>query len=82
MVRETPVHRNPLRSLTELAELGAVIAPPVPAFYAKPSCLEEMVYHTLGRCWICSISSWALFAAGASKWKMSRLWMRCELMHD
>ncbi|HCP57137.1 MAG TPA: aromatic acid decarboxylase, partial [Pseudomonas sp.] len=33
----------------ELAELGAVIAPPVPAFYAKPSSLEEMVDHTLGR---------------------------------
>ncbi|TRO33004.1 UbiX family flavin prenyltransferase [Ectopseudomonas oleovorans] len=49
MVRETPLHRNHLRSLTELAELGAVIAPPVPAFYAKPSCLEEMVDHTLGR---------------------------------
>jgi len=49
MVRETPLHRNHLRSMTELAELGAVIAPPVPAFYAKPSCLEEMVDHTLGR---------------------------------
>lgn len=49
MVRETPLHRNHLRSLTELAELGAVIAPPVPAFYVKPSSLEEMVDHTLGR---------------------------------
>ncbi len=49
MVRETPLHRNHLRSMTELAELGAVIAPPVPAFYAKPSSLEEMVDHTLGR---------------------------------
>lgn len=49
MVRETPLHRNHLRSMSELAELGAVIAPPVPAFYAKPSSLEEMVDHTLGR---------------------------------
>jgi len=49
MVRETPLHRNHLRSMTELAELGAVIAPPVPAFYARPSSLQEMVDHTLGR---------------------------------
>lgn len=49
MVRETPLHRNHLRSMSELAELGAVIAPPVPAFYAKPSSLQEMVDHTLGR---------------------------------
>jgi len=49
MVRETPLHRNHLRTMTELAELGAVIAPPVPAFYAKPASLAEMVDHTLGR---------------------------------
>lgn len=49
MVRETPLHRNHLRTMTELAELGAIIAPPVPAFYAKPTSLAEMVDHTLGR---------------------------------
>lgn len=49
MVRETPLHRNHLRSMTELAELGAVIAPPVPAFYARPTSLEDMVDHTVGR---------------------------------
>ena len=49
MVRETPLHRNHLRSMTELAELGAVIAPPVPAFYTKPTSLEDMVDHTVGR---------------------------------
>ncbi|MHB0841517.1 UbiX family flavin prenyltransferase [Stutzerimonas nitrititolerans] len=49
MVRETPLHRNHLRTMTELAELGAIIAPPVPAFYAKPASLSEMVDHTLGR---------------------------------
>lgn len=49
MVRETPLHRNHLRSMMELAELGAIIAPPVPAFYAKPTTLSEMVDHTLGR---------------------------------
>ncbi|MBB5158855.1 UbiX family flavin prenyltransferase [Saccharopolyspora phatthalungensis] len=49
MVRETPLHRNHLRTMTELSELGAVIAPPVPAFYAKPKTLDELVDHTVGR---------------------------------
>jgi 4-hydroxy-3-polyprenylbenzoate decarboxylase len=35
--------------MTELAELGAIIAPPVPAFYALPKTLDEMVDHSLGR---------------------------------
>ncbi len=49
MVRETPLHTGHLRMLTTLSELGAVVAPPVPAFYAKPHTLETMVDHTLGR---------------------------------
>lgn len=49
MVRETPLHRNHLRTMTELAELGAIIAPPVPAFYAMPKTLDEMIDHSLGR---------------------------------
>ena len=49
MVRETPLHRNHLRTMTDLTELGAIIAPPVPAFYALPKSLDEMVDHSLGR---------------------------------
>lgn len=49
MVRETPLHLGHLRTLTTLAEIGAVIAPPVPAFYAKPKTLGDMVDHTIGR---------------------------------
>jgi 4-hydroxy-3-polyprenylbenzoate decarboxylase len=49
MVRETPLHLGHLRSMTALAEMGAVIAPPVPAFYAEPATLADMVDHTLGR---------------------------------
>jgi len=48
-VRETPLHAGHLRTMTALAEMGAVIAPPVPAFYAKPRTLDEMVDHSLGR---------------------------------
>ena len=49
MVRETPLHTGHLRNLTALSEMGAVIAPPVPAFYAKPQTIAEMIDQTLGR---------------------------------
>lgn len=49
MVRETPLHVGHLRTMTRLAEMGAVIAPPVPAMYARPASLDEMIDHTLGR---------------------------------
>ena len=49
MVRETPLHTGHLRTMAALSEMGAVIAPPVPAFYAKPASLAEMIDHTLGR---------------------------------
>jgi 4-hydroxy-3-polyprenylbenzoate decarboxylase len=49
MVRESPLHTGHLRTMTALSEMGAIIAPPVPAFYAKPASLEDMVDHTVGR---------------------------------
>lgn len=49
MVRETPLHLGHLRTMVRLAEMGAVIAPPMPAFYAKPGTLEEMVDQSVGR---------------------------------
>jgi len=49
LVRETPLHTGHLRTMTALAEMGAVIAPPVPAFYAKPQTIDEMIDQTLGR---------------------------------
>ncbi len=49
MVRETPFHLGHLRTMTRLAEMGAVIAPPLPAFYAKPQSIEEMVDQSVGR---------------------------------
>lgn len=49
MVRETPLHRNHLRTMAELAELGAIIAPPVPAFYPNPRSVEALVDQTVGR---------------------------------
>ncbi len=49
MVRETPLHLGHLRTMTALAEMGAVIAPPVPAFYAKPQSIDDLVDHSVGR---------------------------------
>ena len=49
MVRETPLHLGHLRTMTALAEMGAVIAPPVPAFYAQPASIAEVVDQSVGR---------------------------------
>jgi flavin prenyltransferase len=48
-VRETPLHTGHLRTMTALSEMGAVIAPPVPALYAKPQTIDEMIDHSIGR---------------------------------
>jgi flavin prenyltransferase len=49
LLRETPLHAGHLESLLRLARLGAVIAPPVPAFYIKPESIDDLVDHTVGR---------------------------------
>ncbi len=48
-IRETPLHVGHLRSMTVLAEIGAVIAPIVPAFYNRPRSVDDIVNHTCGR---------------------------------
>jgi flavin prenyltransferase len=49
MVRETPFHLGHLRTMVRVTEMGAIVAPPLPAFYAKPHSLEEMVDQSVGR---------------------------------
>ena len=49
MVRESPLHSIHLENMLKLSNMGAIILPPVPAFYAKPKTLDEMVNHTIGR---------------------------------
>jgi len=49
MLRETPLHLGHIRAMAAATEAGAIICPPVPAFYARPQSLDEMVDHTLGR---------------------------------
>jgi 4-hydroxy-3-polyprenylbenzoate decarboxylase len=49
MVRETPLHLGHLRNMAAVTEMGAIVAPPVPAFYNRPKTLEDAIDHNLGR---------------------------------
>lgn len=49
LVRETPLHSVHLRNMATVSDLGAIVAPPVPAFYARPRSVDDIVDHTAGR---------------------------------
>jgi 4-hydroxy-3-polyprenylbenzoate decarboxylase len=49
MLRETPLHSGHLKNLLALSEMGAVVAPPVPGFYARPRSVDDIVDHSVGR---------------------------------
>lgn len=49
MVRETPLHLGHLRSMEQLTEMGAIIMPPLPAFYHKPKTIQQIIDHTVGK---------------------------------
>ena len=49
VVRETPFHRGHLKSMLEATEAGAIILPPIPAFYGRPKTLDDVIDHTVGR---------------------------------
>ena len=49
LVRETPLHLGHLRMMVAVTEMGAIVMPPVPAFYAKPASLDDMINQTIGR---------------------------------
>ncbi|MCS0632214.1 UbiX family flavin prenyltransferase [Telluria mixta] len=49
VARETPLNLAHLRNMTAVTEMGGIVFPPVPAFYARPASLDEMVDHTVGR---------------------------------
>jgi len=65
VVRETPLHRGHLRLMDLAARAGAVIFPPVPAFYQRPATLEEMVDHTVAR----ALQRLGISNAGVVPWK-------------
>jgi 4-hydroxy-3-polyprenylbenzoate decarboxylase len=64
MVRETPFHLGHLRTMTALAEMGAVIAPPLPAFYAAPQTLQDLVDQSVGRV----LDMFGLAVPGIKRW--------------
>ena len=49
MVRESPLHTGHLRTLAAVSEIGAIVAPPMPAFYSLPKSIDDIVDHTVGR---------------------------------
>ena len=49
LVRETPLHLGHLRNMARATEMGAIVMPPVPAFYARPQTVDDIVDHTVGR---------------------------------
>ena len=65
MVRETPLHSGHLRNMLTLSDMGAIIAPPVPAFYARPTCLDDMIEHTIGR----MLDLFEIDTGGVRRWR-------------
>ncbi len=65
VVRETPLHRGHLRLMDLAAQAGAVIFPPVPAFYQRPATLDEMIDHTVAR----ALQRLGISDAGVEPWK-------------
>lgn len=64
MLRETPLHAGHLKQMLTVTEMGGIIMPPVPAFYDKPSSLEEMVHHSVVR----ALDLFDLDVPGFSRW--------------
>ena len=64
-VRETPLSAVHLQNMTTVTQAGAVIFPPVPAFYIKPSSIEDLVDHSVGR----MLDLFDLDTAGLERWE-------------
>lgn len=69
MVRETPLHAGHLKSMLAVTEMGGIISPPVPAFYARPENLGEMIDHTVGRV----LDLYGIEAGIVSRWKAEQM---------
>lgn len=67
MVRETPLHLGHLRNMVAATEMGAIIAPPVPAFYTRPESLDALVTQTVAR----ALDLFAIDTPGIHRWTES-----------
>lgn len=68
LARETPLHATHLKNMLAVTEMGAIVAPPVPAFYARPTSLDDMVEHTLGRV----LDLFGIDSGGVRRWQGTR----------
>src|ERR1700760_1684515 len=68
MVRETPLHAGHLKSMLAVTEMGAIVSPPVPAFYGRPETLDEVVDHSVGR----ALDLFGIRADGVHRWQGTR----------
>jgi len=64
MLRETPLHLGHLTTMTAVTQMGAIVMPPVPAFYARPQSLEAMVDHSVAR----ALDLFGIDTAAAHRW--------------
>jgi 4-hydroxy-3-polyprenylbenzoate decarboxylase len=67
VARETPLHAIHLRNMLTLADMGAIIAPPVPAFYNRPRLVDEIIDHTVGR----ALDLFGLDIGSVKRWRES-----------
>ena len=67
MVRETPLHLGHLRNMVSVTEMGAIVSPPVPAFYAKPDTLEAVIPQSVAR----ALDLFGISVAGTHRWTES-----------
>jgi 4-hydroxy-3-polyprenylbenzoate decarboxylase len=65
LVREAPLHLGHLRNMVAVTEMGAIVSPPVPAFYARPRSIEELVDHTVGR----ALDLFGIEVPGVTRWR-------------
>ena len=65
LVRESPLHAGHLKNMLAVTEMGAIVAPPVPAFYARPDSLDAMVRHTVVR----ALDLFGIEAGEISRWR-------------
>jgi len=65
MLRETPLHAGHIELMARATQAGAIIMPPVPAFYARPKTLDEMIDHSVGR----ALDLFGLDTGTVSRWK-------------
>jgi 4-hydroxy-3-polyprenylbenzoate decarboxylase len=65
VVRETPLHLGHLRTMAAVTEIGAIVMPPVPAFYAKPATIDDIVDHSVGR----ALDLFGIDTAHVRRWK-------------